>query len=616
MRITSLTLHHFRSYERATIALDAPITFLCGRNAAGKSTLIDALTFALTGKCRGTDGRGSGAAQLKRHDAPTLRVDVELEGIGTVARTLAASQTLSVPGGIAHPAAPVIVAQAALWHRLGVSEGMLTAVLQGDTLLQLPHAEAKALLMAVLDVRVPLEGEPEPLTLAQLEARYQEAFEQRKVAKARAAAIHVPDPPDEDAADIAGIERRLAELRARETALRVDVATADGSRQQQRRQLEVERGQLRTRLARFDDETTTQVIASQSILEDFESAIAAATAALAADAEAAPARQASLVAADGRLTLLSSTLAGLHAHAPDRGCVLDASVPCKTPAKAFKTHLQQIQLEIDRLRDETRDVRTAVAARVDHETALRIAEDGARRVRAELTRREEHQARRQELETRIEAIATELAAIPQEDIPAPPPELADVVARIAKGEQVLADARRASDALAVYRDRQASKTAALAEVGRLEARVEQLGPKGIRVTALAGALERFTTPLNAALATWGYTVRFDLDPWRLVVNGRSADLLSTSERLRVGLALQLAIATVTGLNVVAIDQVDLLDGANRAVLTELVASWPGQVVIAATKDTPPPAMDGIAIYWLEASDAGTRVERVGELATA
>lgn len=613
MRITSLKLTDFRSYNRASLTLDAPITFLCGRNGVGKSSALDAIAWALTGRCRGTDGRGAGASQLKRGDAPTLSVSVELEGLGTVTRTLAGSQTLTVRDDIAHPAAPVIVAQAALLHRLGVSEGVLAAVLQGDTLLQLPHAEAKALLMTILDVRVPLEGEPAPLTLAALDARYQQAFDARKTAKAHAAAIQVPEPPDGEPPVIADIERRLAELRARETQLRVSEATQDGSRQEQRRQLEIEASRLRQRRSTFDEAEKTQVLASPAILTEFDASIAQLTATLAADDEAAPSRQASLVAADGRLTLLSTTLTSLQAHTPDRGCVLDAAVPCKTPAKYFKTHLQQLQHEIDRLAEETRDVRTAVAARVDHVQALRLAEDGARRVRAELARRDERGAQRQEFEARLTAIAAELAALPIDAPPAPSPELADVVARIAKGDDVLAKARRLSDALAVYQERLSAKTAALKEVGRLEALVEQLGPKGVRVAALAGALERFQEPLNVSLAAWGYAVRFALEPWGIVVNGRSAELLSTSERLRVGVALQLAIATVTGLYLVVIDQVDLLDGPNRAVLTELLASWPGQVLLAATKDAPPPAMDGIAVYWLEATPQGTRVERVSDL---
>lgn len=613
MRIASLKLTDFRSYNRASLTLNAPITFLCGRNGAGKSSALDAITWALTGRCRGTDGRGAGAAQLKRGDAPTLSVSVELEGLGTVTRSLAGSQTLTVRDDIAHPAAPVIVAQAALLHRLGVSEGVLAAVLQGDTLLQLPHAEAKALLMTILDVRVPLEGEPEPLTLAALDARYQQAFDGRKAAKAHAAAIQVPVPPDGEPPVIADIERRLAELRARETQLRVAEATQDGSREEQRRQLEIEASRLRQRRATFDGAEKTQVLASPAILAEFDASIAQLTATLAGDDESAPSRQASLVAADGRLALLSTTLTSLQAHMPDRGCVLDAAVPCKTPAKYFKAHLQDLQVEIDRLAEETRDVRTAVAARVDHVQALRLAEDGARRVRAELARRDEREAQRQEFETRLTAIAAELDALPIDAPPAPSPELADVVARIAKGDDVLAQARRLSDALAVYRDRLAAKTAALKEVGRLETLVEQLGPKGVRVTALAGALERFEAPLNVSLAAWGYTVRFALEPWGIVVNGRTAELLSTSERLRVGVALQLAIASVTGLNLVVIDQVDLLDGPNRAVLTELLASWPGQVLLAATKDAPPPAMDGIAVYWLEATPQGTRVERISDL---
>jgi hypothetical protein len=76
---------------------------------------------------------------------------------------------------------------------VGGHEGVVTALTRSRAFLDLKHAEAKDLLLQVLNVRVDVGGER--LTLAQLDARYEEAFEARRDAKARAAAIRVPDAP-------------------------------------------------------------------------------------------------------------------------------------------------------------------------------------------------------------------------------------------------------------------------------------------------------------------------------------------------------------------------------------------------------------------------------------
>ena len=50
MYITSLSLQHFRNYSKASFVFDPRVTVIVGTNAAGKTSLIEAISFLATGK--------------------------------------------------------------------------------------------------------------------------------------------------------------------------------------------------------------------------------------------------------------------------------------------------------------------------------------------------------------------------------------------------------------------------------------------------------------------------------------------------------------------------------------------------------------------------------------
>ncbi|MBM7855872.1 DNA repair exonuclease SbcCD ATPase subunit [Desulfohalotomaculum tongense] len=99
------------------------------------------------------------------------------------------------------------------------------------------------------------------------------------------------------------------------------------------------------------------------------------------------------------------------------------------------------------------------------------------------------------------------------------------------------------------------------ELAVTERMVKALGPDGIRKTLLGDRLAGFTREINNLLTacTEG---RYQLTFTPLITrNGRALPLklLSKSEQLRVGIALQTAIAKITGLNFLSVDELDMLD---------------------------------------------------------
>ncbi len=76
MRVVSITLRDFRSYESAAAPLGSSLTILTGPNGAGKTNLLEALYFGCTGRsCRTSNER-----ELVRFGAPAARVVVTTEG--------------------------------------------------------------------------------------------------------------------------------------------------------------------------------------------------------------------------------------------------------------------------------------------------------------------------------------------------------------------------------------------------------------------------------------------------------------------------------------------------------------------------------------------------------
>jgi DNA replication and repair protein RecF len=94
MRVNSVTLRNFRTYERATAPLGGGLTVIHGPNGAGKTNLLEALYFGCTGRsCRTNNDR-----ELLAFGAQTARVEVSTTS-DTGRHTLSAGFT---PGEAKH----------------------------------------------------------------------------------------------------------------------------------------------------------------------------------------------------------------------------------------------------------------------------------------------------------------------------------------------------------------------------------------------------------------------------------------------------------------------------------------------------------------------------------
>jgi DNA repair exonuclease SbcCD ATPase subunit len=132
---------------------------------------------------------------------------------------------------------------------------------------------------------------------------------------------------------------------------------------------------------------------------------------------------------------------------------------------------------------------------------------------------------------------------------------------------------------------------------------DALAPAGIPSELLCDALKPINSALNAAAAHTGwYQVHIDGDV-QITANERPYALLSKSEQWRVNAMIAVAIAQVSGLKIVMLDEVDILSPANRITLLTWLNEIAGEIdtalLFATMKQMPSGLPETISAHWME-----------------
>lgn len=589
MKLTSLTLGAFRSHKNVEFDLGPRVLF-AGTNGTGKTTVRESIKWCLTGHCEGTDGKGAGAEVLIPWEGKSAEVSCVLDGIGTVSRKFSEKTggSFSVEGFTGSSQ----IQQGALYAKLNTSAAFLDAVLSTETFLLLGHAEAKALVLSLLDVKIEVPDVVTPqsdgtvlvrskvYTLDELDAAYKQAFEDRTVAKRQVVNWIVPVKPEGQKPTEEAIEGQLVKLRTQMGTLRQEIGTTIGKRTALN--AELERVLLVSPVEEEDD--------LDAEIATLESDIAA----LEVTAPMEPAK-----GDPQRLAFLRSKAQALETHHPGKGCVLDAGVSCHTARESFLKAAGTLQVECEAL-DKAVKAKAPTAFQSPLMTLrgeLREVQDRQRTLQAGLLAFQQAEAREKE-------IVTELATLPKTE--AQELDMSVLEGRIQKGETFLKSARAYWTAFQAHEKAAKEMEFRKAEVARLETLVEVLGPKGARVAALATAMDRFEAAVNPYVQPFGWKISFSVEPWEVRANDRPVDTYSRSEQYRIGIALQIGIAHLSGLNMAIVDEVDMLDLENRALVTKMILKANlDQVIVLGTREPTQALPNGLTAFRLEKKDERT-----------
>ena len=175
----------------------------------------------------------------------------------------------------------------------------------------------------------------------------------------------------------------------------------------------------------------------------------------------------------------------------------------------------------------------------------------------------------------IEKAKTDLAKLEKQSIESVDVlhnKLQQIETSITKGQTILNTIEAESYNIKARHDAKTQHEKRMAELQIIEYIVEAFGPKGIKSSVLNRIIKPVEITVNEkmnVLTNGQYTINFRVDDAAfniyVISNGieRKIQHLSTSEKLRVGIIMQYAINSLTGAKFIAIDNVDMLDSNNK-----------------------------------------------------
>lgn len=660
MKIKTLTVENFRNHKQTYLKLDK-INFFVGHNNAGKSSLLAAIEWGLTGKCGWTDKGGRGAADLVRQGEKQAAVALEVECLGGIVRTMP-PHTLRV-GKIMG----AVEGQAAILNQLATDEEKLHLSLSAGAFLQLPQAEQRNFLFNAYGLSFTSDMVAKQLA-AWLKEKGQPA--ERVEALANKARTYYP-------ANITGgpevldvMEKRAKELRRdlKRDKQKLEAALAEmeepgmkADLPERVNELKVHINQLRSKrdeYLRLNDNTPIRrqtiqqkIVSLEARLKDNQDKISAltkqieelsvSTVTTESEHEAEQLEDgliekinylsdeaASLKSRDQSITGRMKTIseAGQALGSRNRRCPLAPEhIECAMSNQQVEAIIAQLKAEYQAARDELTQIKSNLKNIQDE---LDLASQELRQLRAIQQQEQEKSRQVMVLKSQIETLqvlnnqlvtdrdtlAKELAELPEAQTHSTNlnNEIQALDQQIAKAEEQLYQAGELA-ALAKRREEMKQDLATLtAEVADMEILVKALGPDGMRKTMLAGLLDNFLGRVNDRLnrlTEGSYQLALGENMELLCrANGGpllQLKLLSKSEQLRVGITIQEALSNAAGLSFLAIDEADMLDQENRDLLTgwllDLAEEYEQVLVFTTVGDVPPenPGIPGVKVYWVE-----------------
>ena len=630
------------------------MTVLSGPNAGGKSSVKDAIEMLLTGAARTTDKAGRGFQSLITAGRPAFSITGIIEVAG---KTYTVTRSKSRDGGHSFDVRPaegepwsggIKVQERALWQVIGADDSVIRACLHANHLPRMSPDSQEALFFSVMALTFTLDdierltieagaesddipylaGGPDAWFLAAygpdkcannqpfpptiFDEAHDYVYEKRRQtnrdlkeaqhrvleaekAFAGMAAAH-PDFLDAGQDVLDGINDRLAGLRADRDRVVADVASIDSKTELRAQltarleELHTERSALEQWYARVDEATGSGDLDGQiEVLERTQ-----------ADGRRGVLTYKAEVAA---LEEAINAFSGDTPACPLSGllCPLDAAAQVGI-VKKLRAEQKKAQGKLVALEDSPFDAETALLKlralrdtmsdrtfeQVDADTEKT---DGKLAGVAEIPVANTLAVQKATLEQRIEKGAGRLAA----------------VSGFLAAQKRAADARTAAGALAEAHE-------------RYDRLVKALGPGGAKLIAVNTPLVDMEDRINERLRQYseGYEIRIERDEgFALLAKVPDAEgglvpvgQLSTSEQLRVGIALQDALTNLTGFRFLLADNLDMLVMESRSMLGAALSKWSpdydGIVMIASgdvppNRDAPEPDVDhdGSVRYWIE-----------------
>lgn len=190
-----------------------------------------------------------------------------------------------------------------------------------------------------------------------------------------------------------------------------------------------------------------------------------------------------------------------------------------------------------------------------------------------------------------------------------PEEINTLRGRITNGEAMLANmdlVERADSRKAEIEENVASLQQQVTIADALE---KAYSPKGVKAELLRQAIDRVEVVANDFLKPVGLgnlkieTLINDKEVFELTVGGKPENSFSRAQRHAIGISIQAVLSILTGLKILAVDDVDIFVGTTKSVVNQLIfsnlAKFDTVLIFKAEAVKPAPLnMPNAAMYWL------------------
>lgn len=597
MKINSMKLVGFRSHIKTSIVGLDRVNIFVGANGAGKSTILDAIGFALTGVTRGVDEGGKGA------DALACQLPTAAKTSTSVALQTDRGEILRGLGQ-----GPKSQAHINIVTKLGLDQKILRVLSAPMNLLRLPAKKQEEIFFSMTGASVTTETIAKALTSGGIDLE--------------ATPVDLDDllTPEGRSSKLDFWKKRRVEMKREIDSLVFtpsdqELPEADPEK---RKKMEKEAAALIDRISRSNG-ALEQAVQSAKHFDELIAQEEAAIKSIKSEKGPTPVTPAEVkkmraqidevnlwreekAKKAGLLTASMTKKASIHDEAERIRALGRECSQCgqEISKAATEKKLESMRAIFTEISKETSGLGAEITAlekkiNVVDVNALLTRINGAERAVED---------RKRKLETLTKAEKT-LADYQHRRKDILIPETQDT------GEEVrhLAEIRQHIDLLKAAETeegRQSSVNARRSEVEEnlelMEKMLKAVGPGGtVQQAMAAGGTEEMVDRVRAIADKLGVgDVGIKLGPWQITLNGRDIELASASEEFRVAAAFGIAFAEKAGASIILLDGAEILRGDNRGLFQDLVFSTGlEQIFVAFASDSVPEtseAVEGLSMY--------------------